>query len=357
MTRNRPAVILGGGIAGLLCATVLLRNGIQPLLIERPIYRRPQLAHVHFFDSWTYEGLEQLLPGLQQVLVQSGVPQGNEGNYSFGIAEAEEARPLPTILQLDGAVRKIVLAECGIQQRKLLRLGFENNRWELQFDSCQSIESPLLIDATGRARVSFNAVSHFTGQPLPLNTGPKTSVYVSQVLRNVNLRCGQLGFRVRDKSGLGALLCRESGESRESREGRGLWRLTLQLPAGVRVPDKSEEVMRLVLRLSESRAASAILDAIPVGKPIPFGAQAAERVATDEAPNLPDGWLAVGDALLSTAPYLGWGLAQIVEQMLALAEGLEQDLSIPDLRNKLNKLAYQRWVQAMTRDALVSLAG
>lgn len=346
MIERSPVVILGGGIAGLLCASVLKHHGVQALVVDRPTSRRPQLAHVHFFDSWTWSGLEHLLPELRNALLSKGVPEGGDCNYSFENAVGGQARPLPTMLELDHSVRELVSAECDIQSR-LLHLSLDDRCWSLVFDDSRKVEAPLLIDASGRARASFSTVAKFIGQPLPIDTGPRASAYVSQVMTGVELRRGQLGFRVRDKSGMGALMCRD---------GKELWRLTLQLPPGGRIPANSEGVMQLVSKLDSVRARYATLNALPVGRPIPFGAQAAECVAIADLSHPPDGWLVLGDALLSTAPHLGWGLAQIVEQVLAIAAGLQQNISMPDLRRKLGGLAYERWAQATTRDALIALS-
>jgi hypothetical protein len=273
------------------------------------------------------------------------VAQGNESNYSFDADAADIARPLPNILELDHAMRNIVSPVCD-HQHNLLHLSFDGERWHLVFDAIEDVETPLLIDASGRARASFTVVSQFSGHPLPVDTGPRTGAYVSQAVRGVKLRDGQLGFRIRDSSGLGILLCKE---------GEDLWRLTLQLPLGRKIPVGSDDVLQLARQLSDERVTSALLNAVPVGGPDPYGAQAAERVATDEASRLPEGWLVVGDALLSTAPSLGWGIAQIVEQVLAIDDGIQQNATTRVLRQSLGILAQQRWTQAMTRDALITL--
>ena len=345
MTRYRRVAILGGGIAGMLCAAVFARHGIRPLCVDKPDPRRPQLSHVHFFDRLTWEGLERLLPGLGSCLRRAGVALGDESSYSFEDAAVRNLRPLPDIMELDQAIRRVT-GPLLDRRGDLSGVRFHETSWRLQFGAVEEVETPLLIDASGLARASFIPVSAIAGRSLPVDSGPATSAYVTQLFRGVVLRDGQLGFRVRNSGGLGALL---------SRMGEGLCRLTLQLPPGEKMPGNTEGVVRLIQRLNDVRVATALDQALAVGAPIPSGARRAETVALDGIGCLPDGWLVVGDALVSTAPYLGWGLAQIVEQGLAIDDGLASGKPIPVVRNTLTELARHRWREATTRDALITL--
>lgn len=85
---DRRAVVIGGGIAGLLCARVLLNHFDRVSLIERDVYPDepiarsgvPQGHHLHMLFLRGQEILEQLFPGIGDKLVRQGAIEGDFAN-------------------------------------------------------------------------------------------------------------------------------------------------------------------------------------------------------------------------------------------------------------------------------------
>jgi 2-polyprenyl-6-methoxyphenol hydroxylase-like FAD-dependent oxidoreductase len=102
--RRDRAVVLGGGIAGLLAARVLSDHFAVVELVDRDalddsvVARRgtPQARHLHGLLSRGLEVLEGLLPGLTAELVDEGAPiatcWATPGSVSVAIG-SPKARP------------------------------------------------------------------------------------------------------------------------------------------------------------------------------------------------------------------------------------------------------------------------
>ena len=79
---GRHAVVLGGSLAGLLAARVLIDHFERVTLIERDAYPEtpevrkgtPQANHVHGLLLRGRQVLEELFPGLQDEMIGAGVP-------------------------------------------------------------------------------------------------------------------------------------------------------------------------------------------------------------------------------------------------------------------------------------------
>ena len=89
------AVVLGGGIAGLLAARILSQYFVSVVVVDRDsfddsvIARRgtPQARHLHGLLARGHEVLETLFPGLTAELVDAGAPIGDmlvNTRLSFG---------------------------------------------------------------------------------------------------------------------------------------------------------------------------------------------------------------------------------------------------------------------------------
>src|SRR5579885_1570210 len=98
-SKRTHALVIGGGIAGLLAARVLLRHFERVTVIERdrypeePVFRAgvPQGRHAHIMLLRGQQALETLFPGLKATLLAQGAVErvyGAEGEgtslYSYG---------------------------------------------------------------------------------------------------------------------------------------------------------------------------------------------------------------------------------------------------------------------------------
>lgn len=78
--RPTQAVVLGGGLAGMLAATVLARHADTVTIIERdrlpdgPVHRKgvPQGHHTHVLLAGGARAIDELLPGITEELINQG---------------------------------------------------------------------------------------------------------------------------------------------------------------------------------------------------------------------------------------------------------------------------------------------
>src|SRR5437870_340741 len=105
VSQRSHAIVIGGGIAGLLAARVLINHFEMVTLIERdqypnePVFRPgvPQGRHVHSMLLRGQRELEVLFPDLGRKLVGNGAIErdyGHESHYYYG----DICPPLPPTL-------------------------------------------------------------------------------------------------------------------------------------------------------------------------------------------------------------------------------------------------------------------
>jgi 2-polyprenyl-6-methoxyphenol hydroxylase-like FAD-dependent oxidoreductase len=113
--RRAQAVVVGGGMAGLLAARVLAGHFEQVTVVERdrfpdrPGFRRgvPQSRHLHVLLGRGLESLEQLFPGFEADLVAAGAPVV-EGSESLWLNAAGWSRRYRSPIRLLGASRELI---------------------------------------------------------------------------------------------------------------------------------------------------------------------------------------------------------------------------------------------------------
>jgi 2-polyprenyl-6-methoxyphenol hydroxylase-like FAD-dependent oxidoreductase len=109
------AVVVGGGMAGLLAARVLAGHFEQVTVVDRdrfgdrPGFRPgvPQSRHLHVLLGRGLECLEQLFPGIEADLVAAGAPVV-EGSESLWLNSAGWSRRYRSPIRLLGASRELV---------------------------------------------------------------------------------------------------------------------------------------------------------------------------------------------------------------------------------------------------------
>jgi hypothetical protein len=202
----------------------------------------------------------------------------------------------------------------------------------------------LLVDASGASRASLAGLAAACGRSVPLHQGPPSGGYVTFRLGGIEAVGGRDGHASRDvRGGAGAVLQR----------GRGLaWRLTLQLPPGVAAPADLQAALAVLSAFEDPFIHEACRTARSQGAPQRHGGRPPTRLALEEVAGLPERWLALGDCLLATPPYLGHGLDQLTEQAALLDEGLSIGHSWPAIREHINARAQERWWAATWVEAL-----
>jgi 2-polyprenyl-6-methoxyphenol hydroxylase-like FAD-dependent oxidoreductase len=345
------ALVLGAGPGGMLSAYVLAGRGFRVSIADPEpgsgAKTRPQSRHAHVFREETWERLSHLLPGLTDELAKRGYPPLPAPSAAGGPPESPpdtKARPWPDRPALDSALWALchpVLAE--IHAVRASHLDFTEGR--VRAPGCGSGSYDLVVDATGTARASLASVASAVGGPLPLLEGPASGGYVTFRITCVQTSPSATTHATRDfDTGMGVIL---------SRSGLERWLLTLQLPQGATPPESLDSALEVLARLEDSQIHTLCRGARTSEPLARFGGRPATRLALEECPHLPDAWLPLGDCTLTTQPYLGQGVDQVVSQVGLLDDGLGRGQSIPAIRSRMAEQTMDRWAQATLTEALL----
>lgn len=326
MGAGRPprALVTGDGIAGLGAAIVLVRAGWQVDCARPAAERASHRRHAHLTSSAVMAGLERLTGGRLD-----GWASGTALVWDDGGRRDDAARPVlcAEALRMALAVRA---AAAGVVWRDDVRLAPPAGRraWRWRAGG-QEHAADLLIDASGSG--------HLLGRL------PGVGVTIDELAGTD--RCWSWSGS-NDGPDLPWLLASRGvqGSAMLLRAPDGMVRLTLRDGGGQgrrSAPDPSAALDRLVLGAGASwlaRLGTIALDACPLRHDSPL----ARRTVIAGTAALPP-LVRIGDALLQTAPRLGQGIAQIAEQLAALAAGLADGTPPGQLHGAIEPLAQRRW--------------
>jgi 2-polyprenyl-6-methoxyphenol hydroxylase-like FAD-dependent oxidoreductase len=127
--------------------------------------------------------------------------------------------------------------------------------------------------------------------------------------------------------------------------------VTLQLARADDCPTSSSALLAHVEQI-DPRFGRLLVDARALGEPNRWASRRASGLEV-ESERAPPRWLAIGDALLTTPPHQGQGIAQIAEQATMLQEALGVGPSgLPEARDRLFAHARSRLLAATLADSL-----
>lgn len=333
-TNNQHAVVLGGSLAGLLAARVLADHFERVTLIERDAYpqtaeaRRgvPQANHVHGLLARGRRILEEFFPGLQDEMIAAGAPVADIANDIAWFTPAGWGVRFPSDLQilsftrplLDLYVRRHLARNSKIEivdNTDVLRLvpGTSPNQVagvlvcprSLDADRrvAKELRADLVVDATGRASRAPRWLSDL-GYSTPEETvidaflGYASRLY--QIPENFE-RDWKCVFvqSAPPKRKRGAILF-------EVEDNR--WLVTL-IGGGRDYPPSDELGF---LEFARSLEVPTIFDAIRRAQPVsPIKTHRAtenRRRRYDRAPEMPENFLVLGDAVCAFNPVYGQGM-------------------------------------------------
>ncbi|NKE59783.1 hypothetical protein FXN61_24445 [Lentzea sp. PSKA42] len=349
------AVVVGGGIAGLLAARVLSESH-DVVVLERdklsdePTYRSgvPQGRHVHGLLVRGGEIMEGLFPGLRDELVAAGAPLADAGDMrilnSLGwLATTHTGLPLLSLSRplLETCIRRRVTAKI-VDDVHVTGLSFRGGDVDGLLTRDGRIEADLVVDASGRssklpawlAEAGITApepevVDSRTGYATRIYTAPKDfPVVYAESLSAPDITRGCAVMRI---------------------EGDRLV-VTAQGAAGdhaSRDLDGYQEFLdSLRVPISELLA-----EAEPLTPVYLFARTASRRNAFETIANWPGGLVAVGDAVCAFNPVYGQGMT--VAAMEALLFRQHNDFSAKGCRafqRKVAKAAQGPWALSSNAD-------
>ncbi len=315
---------MGDGIAGLGAAIVLARAGWQVDCARPPAQRASHRRHAHLTSAAVMAQLEQL----------TGAPLDG---WAFGTAAVwddsgrrdDAARPVVSAEALCASLADVAAA-AGVAWREDVRLASPSGRTDWRWSARGYHDTAdLLVDASG----SGHLLGRLAGVAVTIEELSGTD------------RCWSWTGSNDGQDTPWLLACRSvRGSAMLLRGPDGVVRLTLRdraLGASGAAPDPAAALDRLMLGAGAhwlGRIGAITLRASPLRHDSPL----ARRTAIAHAAALPP-LARVGDALLQTAPRLGQGIAQITQQLAALAARLADGTPPGQLHTALEPLVERRW--------------
>jgi len=334
------AVVLGGGMAGLLAARVLAEAFAEVLVLDRDLLtaERPDAGHAHLLLGRGRQILAELFPGLTEDLVATGTPAADFGavrHYvggrplqpaSTGALCVAVHRPvldahllariqaLPAVRFAAGTdVRGLVLDSEGGRVRGVRVRSRQSGGDEV-------IEADLVVDATGRNSATPDWLAGIGYRSPREERVP------------VGLSLSSRHYLVPDEAIFNGAPAIEVAADAENRRGAlllhlGAGRCVLTLTApDQRLPTGAADMLDWTRTLAAPELSAVLAAARPVGDAVTGRFEASLRRRYEQLDRLPERLLVLGDAACSINPVHRQGSTVAAQQALLLREHLQYGL-------------------------------
>jgi 2-polyprenyl-6-methoxyphenol hydroxylase-like FAD-dependent oxidoreductase len=370
------AVVLGASMAGLLAARVLADHFETVTVVERDTLhdiaetRRgvPQGRHLHGLLMRGAQALEELFPAILDDLVGDGAPHfdGSDlsrlhfcmnGHLSVRSGSSEyiqsytpsrpllechvlrRVRAIDNISVLDGHDVVDVIATPQRDRVIGVNVACRNG------GEPSELRSDLVVDATGRGTRTPATLERF-GYPRPAEDQVAVNLkYSSQLIRLPPDALKEIGFIVSPVPGRpkGFALARLEHDS---------WMVTVFGMAGNDPPDSFARMCDFAKPFAPAHAMAALRSGTPLGGPAQHRFPSSRWYRYDRAKRLPEGLLAVGDAVCSFNPIYAQGMTVAALEALVLRDCLSRGTA--DLPRRFFRASAkpirQAWQQAAGGD-------
>ncbi|MFE2526632.1 NAD(P)/FAD-dependent oxidoreductase [Streptomyces sp. NPDC059382] len=381
-TIGSRAIVIGGGLAGMLAAAALRRTVDEIWVVESdelpdgalPRKGLPQAGHVHLLWSGGVRAAETLLPGITDRWLEAGarripIPTGmvgysNQGWFRRWRTETHFLIACSRDL-LDSVVRDDVLADRGVKVLRRTRVeGLVGSAGRVTGVTVRDpdgveevLEADFVVDAGGRgsrARHHLEQLGVATAAERTLDTG---LVYASRVYRApdgaedfpvVNIQADAQASR----PGQSAVILPIEGDR---------WLVTAAGTTGGRPTDKAEEFLPFTLGLRHPLIGDLISHLEPLSGVSINRSTRNQRRFFEKVDKWPDRFVVLGDAVAAFNPTYGHGMSVAAQGAVALQRLVsDRGITSPGLARRAQRAIAQpvsaAWSLALGQDVFYPTA-